>query len=91
MSKDSNENWRGKVGKMSEVEINDFFAEGPICRLGCLDKDGWPYIAPCWFEYKDGGFFGWHQDDGGNIDIDKVTRKVAGDYITRKIKNKNLV
>ena len=22
-------------------------------------------------EYKDGGFFGWHQDDGGNIDIDK--------------------
>ena len=25
----------------------------------------------------------------GNIDIDKVTRKVAGDYITRKIKNKN--
>ena len=57
MSKDSNENWRGKVGKMSEVEINDFFAEGPICRLGCLDKDGWPYIAPCWFEYKDGGFY----------------------------------
>ena len=50
MSKDSNENWRGKVGKMSEVEINDFFAEGPICRLGCLDEDGWPYIAPCWFE-----------------------------------------
>ena len=25
----------------------------------------------------------------GNIDIDKVTRKIAGDYITRIIKNKN--
>ena len=25
----------------------------------------------------------------GNIEIDKVTRKIAGDYITRIIKNKN--
>jgi len=30
------------------------------------------YFQPIQFgEYKDGGFFGWHQDDGGNIDIDK--------------------
>jgi nitroimidazol reductase NimA-like FMN-containing flavoprotein (pyridoxamine 5'-phosphate oxidase superfamily) len=51
------EAWRGKVGKMSEAEVAEFLAGDPICRLGCLDDDGWPYVAPCWFAYLDGGFY----------------------------------
>jgi nitroimidazol reductase NimA-like FMN-containing flavoprotein (pyridoxamine 5'-phosphate oxidase superfamily) len=49
--------WRGKVGRMSPEEIAEFLAGDPICRLGCLDADGWPYVIPCWFEYSDGGFY----------------------------------
>jgi nitroimidazol reductase NimA-like FMN-containing flavoprotein (pyridoxamine 5'-phosphate oxidase superfamily) len=49
--------WRGKVGPMNAEEIAEFLAGDPICRLGCLDDDGWPYVVPCWFEYSDGGFY----------------------------------
>ena len=51
------EEWRGKIGRLSAEEINAFLAEGPFCRLGCLDEDGWPYVVPCWFEFRDGVFF----------------------------------
>ena len=40
------ESWRGKIGGMSEPEVNDFLAGNIICRLGCLDGDGWPYVVP---------------------------------------------
>ena len=53
----SSDKWRGKVGKLSEAEIDDFLSANPFCRLGCLDSDGWPYVVPCWFEYRDGGFY----------------------------------
>lgn len=52
-----NESWRGKVGKMSEAEIAAFLAEGVLCRLGCLDLGGWPYVVPVWFQHADGGFY----------------------------------
>ena len=51
------ESWRGKVGRMSEEECVSFFDEGPLCRLGCHDEDGWPYVVPIWFLYKDGGYY----------------------------------
>ena len=51
------EAWRGKVGRLSEAELGEFLAGGQICRLGCVDEDGWPYVVPCWFEYSDGGFY----------------------------------
>ena len=57
MSDSSNENWRGKIGKLTEDEISEFLAGDQFCRLGCLDEDGWPYVVPCWFEYSDGGFY----------------------------------
>ena len=57
MNKEANENWRGKVGRLSESEMAEFLAGAEFCRLGCLDKDGWPYVVPCWFEYQDGGFY----------------------------------
>jgi len=51
------EEWRGKVGKMSDQEVAGFLSGNPICRLGCLDEEGWPYVVPCWFESSDGGFY----------------------------------
>jgi len=51
------EAWRGKVGGMSEAEANDFLAGNKVCRLGCLDGDGWPYVVPIWYEYSDSGFY----------------------------------
>jgi general stress protein 26 len=51
------EEWRGKVGRMSQAEIDEFLAGGVICRLSCLDEDGWPYTVPVWFEHSDGGFY----------------------------------
>jgi len=51
------ETWRGKIGKLSEQEMLEFLGGAPFCRLGCHDDEGWPYVVPCWFEYKDGGFY----------------------------------
>lgn len=52
-----NEQWRGKIGKLTEEEMDEFLSGDPFCRLGCLDDGGWPYVVPCWFEYSDGGFY----------------------------------
>lgn len=51
------ESWRGKVGQMSEEERDVFLAGNPICKLGCHDDEGWPYVVPVWFEYADGGYY----------------------------------
>ncbi|MBT5676265.1 MAG: pyridoxamine 5'-phosphate oxidase family protein, partial [Rhodospirillaceae bacterium] len=51
------EAWRGKVGGMDDQEVIDFLAGNTVCRLGCLDGDGWPYVVPIWFEYSDNGFY----------------------------------
>ncbi len=52
---DSNE--AAKPGPMSEAELEAFLAGGEVCRVTCLDDDGWPYAAPMWHEYSDGGFY----------------------------------
>jgi nitroimidazol reductase NimA-like FMN-containing flavoprotein (pyridoxamine 5'-phosphate oxidase superfamily) len=49
------EEWRGSVGKMTDKEIAEFLSGNPFCRIACLDDEGWPYVVPCWFEYRDGG------------------------------------
>ncbi len=51
------EEWRGKIGPLSEEDLAEFFAGNPVCKLGCLDAEGWPYVVPCWFEYSDGGYY----------------------------------
>ena len=53
----NSESWRGKIGGMSDAEMNEFLAGNIVCRLGCLDGDGWPYVVPIWYEYSDSGFY----------------------------------
>ncbi len=53
----TSETWRGKVGKLSQAEIEEFLATNVICRMGCHDDDGWPRVVPVWFQYKDGGYY----------------------------------
>ncbi len=57
MAEQSAETWRGRVGRMDKTEVDSFLAEGKVCRLACLDQDGWPYIVPVWFQWADGGFW----------------------------------
>jgi PPOX class probable F420-dependent enzyme len=42
---------------MDEREIAAFLTQPIVCRLGCLDADGAPYVVPTWFDYADGGFY----------------------------------
>ncbi len=42
---------------MTEEEIAEFLAGPVICRLGCLDEDGWPVVVPVWTQHADGGFY----------------------------------
>jgi nitroimidazol reductase NimA-like FMN-containing flavoprotein (pyridoxamine 5'-phosphate oxidase superfamily) len=42
---------------MTQAEIESFLHSDVLCRLGCLDADGHPYVVPCWFTYADGGFY----------------------------------
>jgi nitroimidazol reductase NimA-like FMN-containing flavoprotein (pyridoxamine 5'-phosphate oxidase superfamily) len=55
--KTEGEPWRGQVGKLTEAEMEEFLATDVLCRLAVLDREGWPYIVPVWFQYKDGGFY----------------------------------
>jgi len=58
MTEEANkESWRGKVGKMSEPEMEAFLAEDVLCRVACVDDTGWPYVVPIWFQYADGGYY----------------------------------
>jgi hypothetical protein len=52
MSEDkTDESWRGRVGKLSRDEV-DQFLEGPnLARIACLDAKGWPYAIPCWYQW----------------------------------------
>ena len=42
---------------MNPNELEAFLNSDVICRLGCLDEAGYPYVVPCWFQYADGGFY----------------------------------
>jgi hypothetical protein len=43
--------------KLSQQEIEEFLARPLLCRLGCLDDEGYPYVVPCLYLYADGGFY----------------------------------
>lgn len=42
---------------LTDQELTAFLATDVICRLGCLDDHGHPYVVPCWFQYADDGFY----------------------------------
>jgi nitroimidazol reductase NimA-like FMN-containing flavoprotein (pyridoxamine 5'-phosphate oxidase superfamily) len=54
---ETNEEWRGKVGGMSEEEMEAFLAKGLVMRLSCLDESGRPYVVPVWHEWAGGRFW----------------------------------
>ena len=54
---EKSESWRGKVGGMTQTEMEEFLGGNILCRLGVLDDDGWPYVVPVWFQYQEGGFY----------------------------------
>ncbi len=45
------------MARMTETDLKTFLATDVLCRLGCLDDQGHPYVIPCWFQYADGGFY----------------------------------
>ncbi|MER3438539.1 MAG: hypothetical protein C4346_13670 [Chloroflexota bacterium] len=54
----TDQSWRGKVGRMTHEEMVEFLTKTDVlCRLGVLDEEGWPYVVPVWFQYKDEGFY----------------------------------
>ncbi len=53
----TDESWRGRVGRMDDDQLAAFLQEGVVCRLGCLDEEGWPYVVPVWFHHADGGYY----------------------------------
>ena len=46
----------GREGQLSAEERDAFLARPLLCRLACLDDQGWPYVVPVWFEW-DGAHF----------------------------------
>ena len=40
-----------KIGGLTEAEAIAFLAEPWNARLGTLGPDGWPHIAPVWYEF----------------------------------------
>jgi nitroimidazol reductase NimA-like FMN-containing flavoprotein (pyridoxamine 5'-phosphate oxidase superfamily) len=49
--------WRGRVGAMTDDERDAFLERGVVMRLACLDEDGFPYVVPVWQEWRDGRFW----------------------------------
>ena len=45
------------MARMTAEEIAEFLASPVICRLGCVDLTGWPYVVPVWTQAADGGFY----------------------------------
>jgi PPOX class probable F420-dependent enzyme len=43
-----------KIGGLSDAEMAAFLAEPWNARLATLGPDGWPYVAPVWYEFEPG-------------------------------------
>jgi len=40
-----------KIGSLGDAELAAFLAEPWNARLATLDRSGWPYVAPVWYEF----------------------------------------
>lgn len=45
------EDFRGKLGGMTDEERDAFLAGAPLARLACLKPDGSPYVIPVWYQW----------------------------------------
>lgn len=43
--------------KLTQAEVEEFLAEPRICRLGCVDSDGFPLVVPCNYLFEGGAFY----------------------------------
>ena len=41
-----------KIGGLTDAEMAAFLAEPWNARIATLDADGWPYVAPVWYEFE---------------------------------------
>jgi PPOX class probable F420-dependent enzyme len=41
-----------KIGALSEAEVARFLAEPWNGRIATIGPEGWPYIAPVWYEFE---------------------------------------
>ena len=42
---------------MNETELDALLRDVSVCKLVCLDADGYPLVVPLVYEYYDGGFY----------------------------------
>ena len=54
---DTTQEFRGKVGGMSEDEMETFLDRGVCARVACIDLEGNPYVTVVWHEWRDGAFW----------------------------------
>ena len=100
---ETSEEWRGRVGGMSEEEMEAFLAGGTVMRLACLDDGGDPYCVPCWQEWRDGCFWvvprqrskwaRYLQRDGRcafTVDVPETLEKVIGKGVAEVVEEPNL-
>lgn len=45
------EEWRGKIGLMTDEERDEFLAGSTLARLAVIDGNGWPYVQPVWYQW----------------------------------------
>ena len=45
------EEFRGKIGGLSDKEVEDFLATDALARFACLKPDGAPYVIPLWYQW----------------------------------------
>lgn len=100
---ETQQEWRGKVGGMSKEEVDAFLGRGICMRLAVLDEDGYPYVVPCWQEWRDGVFWvvprqrsKWarlmERDPrvSFTVDIPETLEKVIGKGTAEKIEDANV-
>jgi nitroimidazol reductase NimA-like FMN-containing flavoprotein (pyridoxamine 5'-phosphate oxidase superfamily) len=48
---------RGAMPKLAQAEVEEFLAGPRICRLGCVDSDGFPLVVPCNYLFEGDAFY----------------------------------
>lgn len=54
---DESQEFRGKIGKMSDQEVAEFLHEPHPIEIACLKPDGSPYITVAWQQWEDEAFW----------------------------------